>query len=142
VLDLDPCLSPETFRPQVVTVDGKPKAIRCSGNGITHSTLRGLHLRTPAADLNLPKFSPKQVKMLEKHKGTSVLKVSARSQVMCCKMAHNQRYRLTASLPPTNISCRVRSSTAHTKALWNSVLGILLTNITPVLQYNSCTSEW
>ena len=35
VLDLDPCLSPETFRPQVVTVDGKPKAIRCSGNGIT-----------------------------------------------------------------------------------------------------------
>jgi len=86
----------------VVTVEGKSKAIRCSGNGITNSTLQGLHLRTLAADLNLPKLSPKQVKMLEKYKGTSVFKVSA----MCCKMAHGQRYRFllkTSETPSSSI---------------------------------------
>ena len=140
VIDLDSCLNPKTFRLKVVTVDGKPKVIRCNGNDITHSTFSGLHLRTTAADLNLPKFSPKQVKVLEKYKGTSVLKVSARGQVMCCKVADDRthiaidrEFRCLRQVsaagfdPPLRIPrlCGVIGSGN------DSVLGILITNITP-----------
>ena len=92
-LDLDSYLNPETFRLQVVTIDGKPQVIRCPGNAITNSTFQGPQLRTAAADLNLPKFSPKQVQVLEKYKGTNILKVSACGQVMCCKVAHYWTHR-------------------------------------------------
>jgi len=139
-LDLDSCLNPETFRLQVVMVDGKPKVIKCNGNAITHSTFPGPQLRTTAADLNLPKFSPKHVKVLEKYKGTSILKVSARGQVMCCKVADHRTHfsidrefrclrRISAAGldPPLRIPrlCGVIESGN------DSVSGILLTNISP-----------
>ncbi|KAL9029196.1 MAG: hypothetical protein Q9196_002532 [Gyalolechia fulgens] len=91
-LDLDSCLNPETLRLQLVTVAGKPRIIRCTGNGILHSTFPGPHLRITDADLDLPKISPKQVNVLEKYQGTSIMKVSARGQVMCCKVVDNQTH--------------------------------------------------
>ncbi len=139
-LDLDSCLNPETFRLQLVTVEGKPKIIRCNGNGTIHSTFPGLHRRITGADLNLPKFPAKQVKVLEKYKGTSIMKVSAGGQVMCCKVVDNRtrlaidrEFRCLRQIsaagvdPPLRIPrlCGVIASGN------DNVLGILMTNITP-----------
>lgn len=67
VLDLGSCINPETYKLQLITLNGKPKVIRCNSNGrgIIRSTLFGLPVRTAAANLDLPKFPPKQVKVLE-----------------------------------------------------------------------------
>jgi len=92
------------------------------------------------ADLNLPKFSPKHIKVLEKYMGKSVLKVSARGQVMCCKVADDrthpsidrefhclQRVSTAGFDPPLRIPrlCGVIESGNDT------AIGILITNITP-----------
>lgn len=77
-------------------VDGKPKVIRRNsncGSGIIHSTFFGVPVRTAAANLDLPKFPPKQVKVLEKYNEVSIMKVSARGREMHCKVA-NDRTRL------------------------------------------------
>ncbi len=67
-LDLDSCINPETYNLQLMTVDGKPKVIRCNNNGqgIIHSTFSGLPVQSAAANLNLPNLPSKQVKVLEK----------------------------------------------------------------------------
>ncbi len=140
VLDFDSYLNPETHKLQVVTVDGKPKVIKWNGNAITHSTFPGLQLRPTSADLNLPKFSPKHIKVLEKYKGKSVVKVSARGQVMCCKVADDR----THPSIDREFHCLQRVSTAgldpplRTPRLCgviesgnDTTIGILITNITP-----------
>ncbi|MCJ1345380.1 hypothetical protein MMC31_003587 [Peltigera leucophlebia] len=142
VLDLDSCINPETYKLQLMTIDGKPKVIRCNsnGSGIIHSTFSGLPVRTAAANLDLPKFPPKQVKVLEKYKGTSIMKVSARGRVMCCKVANDrthlaidrefrclQQISAAGFNPPLRIPklCGVVGSGNDT------FFGILITNITP-----------
>lgn len=124
-----------------MTVDGKPKVIRCNGNGNSTilSKFSGLHVRTIAANLNLPIFPPKQVKVLEKYKGTSIMKVSALGHVMCGKVADDRSHRAVgrefrclqqisdAGLdPPLRIPklCGVIGSGK------DSFVGILITNIT------------
>lgn len=89
LLDLDFYINPETNKLQLMTVDGKPKVIRCNSNvkGIIHSTFSGLPVRTAAANLDRPNYPPKQAKELEIYKGTSIMKVSVRGRVMCCKVA-------------------------------------------------------
>jgi len=140
VLDLDSCLNPETYRLQLVTVDGKPKVIRCDGNGIIHSSFSDLYVRTTAADLSLPDFPPKQVTVLEKYKGTSIMKVSARGQVMCCKVVDNRtrlaidrEFRCLQKISAAGIDppLRIPRLCGVIRSGGNSVLGILMTNITP-----------
>ena len=75
-----------------MTIDGKPKAIRYNGKDIIHLTISSLHVRTTAANLNLPKFPPKQAKVLEKYKGTSIMKLLAGDRVMCCKVVDDRPY--------------------------------------------------
>ncbi len=88
VLYLDSYINPETYKFQLVTVNGKPEVIRCSNDcGIKYSEFSGLPLGKTAADLNLPRFPSKQVIVLEKYMGSRIVKVSAGGQVMCCKVA-------------------------------------------------------
>ena len=141
-LDLDSCINPETYNLQLMTVDGKPKVIRCNsnGNGIIHSKFSGLPVQTPAANLKLPNFPPKQVKVLEKYKGTSIMKVSPSGRVMCCKIADDRtRFAIdrelrclqqisAASLDPP---LRLPKLCGIIRSANDSILGILMTNISP-----------
>ncbi|KAL2049854.1 hypothetical protein ABVK25_009949, partial [Lepraria finkii] len=140
VLDLDSCLNPETYKLQLITVDGKPEVIRRNGNGIIHSTFSGLHARTTAATLNVPKFPPKQVKVLEKYKGTSIMKVSAGGRVMCCKVADNRthlaidrEFRCLQQISAASLDfpLRIPKLCGVIGSGNENFLGILITNITP-----------
>lgn len=139
-LDLDFCIM--TYNLQLITVDGKPKVIRCksNGNGIIQSTFSGLLVQIAATHLNLPNFAPKQVKVLEKYKGTNIMKVSAQGRVMCCKIADDRtRFAIDRELrclqqisaagldPPLRIPklCGIIRSGN------DRILGILITNISP-----------
>lgn len=125
-----------------MTVDGEPKVIRCNNNGTgtIHSTFSRLPLRTAAAKLNLPEFPPKQVKVLEKYKGTSIMKVSARGQVMCCKVADDRthlaidrefRYLQQISAAGLGPPLRMPKLCGVIGSGNDSLLEILITNITP-----------
>lgn len=140
VLDLDSCLNPETYKLQLITIDGKPKVIRCNGNSIIHSMFSGLHVRTTAVNLGLPKFSPKQVKVLEKYKGTSIMKVSAGGRVMCCKVADDRthlaidrEFRCLQQISAADLDCplRIPKLCGVIGSGNDNLLGILITNITP-----------
>ena len=142
-LDLDSCLNPKTFRLQLVTVEGELQIIRCNGNGIIHSTFPGPHLRINSADLNLPRFPPKQVKVLEKYKGASIMKVSAHGQVMCCKVVDNRtrlaidrEFRCLQQISAARVGTplRVPRLCGVIGSGNDSVSGILMTNITPNLE--------
>lgn len=145
VLDLDSCINPETYKLQLMTIDGKPKVIRCNSNDsdIIHSTFSGPPVRTTAAYLNLPKFPSKQVKVLEKYKGTSIMKVSARGRVMCFKMADDRthlaidrEFRCLQQISAADLDppLRIPKLCGVIGSANDSFLGILITNITPNLE--------
>ena len=140
-LDLESCINPETFKLQLVTVDGKPNIVRRDGNG-SGSTIPSKFcspdVRTIVADLQVPIFPSKEVKLLQRYRGRSIMKVSARGQVLCCKTADAQTHEavdrefrclqqisIAALDPPLRVPklCGVVESGDDT--FW----GILMTNI-------------
>ncbi|KAF7505094.1 hypothetical protein GJ744_001313 [Endocarpon pusillum] len=94
-LRLDACLSPETFKLQVVTHGRKSKIIR--RDDIAASTFALCGFDMVVVNKNLPNFHPSQIEVLEKVLGTRILKVSVNGQLRCCKMAgqwtHNSIFR-------------------------------------------------
>ena len=138
--DLDSCLNPETYRLQLMMIGGKPEVIRNNGNSIIPSMFSSLHVRMNAANLNLPKFPLKQIKVLEKYKRTSIMKVSVRGQVMCCKVADDwthisiaQELHCLQQISAANLDppLRIPKLCGLIGSRNDNFLGILITHITP-----------
>lgn len=94
-LDVEACINPETYKLQLMMVDKKPKVVRRNGDGSSStipSKVSSLDMRTAAADLRLPNFPSKELKVLQKYRGTSIMKVSAGGRVLCCKIADAQTH--------------------------------------------------
>jgi Protein kinase domain len=82
--DLETCYNPKKYYFQMVTRNGKAKIITRDHYEPTHSTNAPIHL--PSAPANCPIFHPKDIRVLEKYKGTRILKVLLGGQSMCCKI--------------------------------------------------------
>lgn len=81
---LETCYNPEQYHFQMVTHDGKAKLIMQDHHQQPQSLNRSIRLPNPPVDY--PIFRPTDIGVLEKSKGTRILKVMLHGRPMCCKM--------------------------------------------------------